>query len=99
MTNLEKQKKIIPWINPEERITVHFLDAQDLNAEVTGCSDQSVDLAIETHVSHMKQRIAVPLSRMTVSEDPSHYTRDPERPLKHRRLMLAIDEKRPPVIY
>jgi len=36
----------------------------------------------------MKQRIAVPLSRVIVSEDPSQYTRDPERPLKHRRLML-----------
>jgi len=99
MTNQEKQKKIIPWINPEERITVDFLDAQDLNAEVTGCSDQSVDLSIETHVMHMKQRIAVPLRRVIVSEDPSHYTRDPERPLKHRRLMLVIDSTRPPIIY
>ncbi len=99
MTNQEKQKKIIPWINPEERITVDFLDAQDLNAEVTGCSDESVDLAIETHVTHMKQRIAVPLSRVIVSEDPSHYTRDPERPLKQRRLMLVINSTRRPIIY
>lgn len=72
MTNQEKQKKIVPWINPEERITVNFLDAQDLNAELMGCSDQSVDLSIETRVTHMKQRIAVPLSRVIVSEDPSH---------------------------
>ena len=99
MTNQEKQKKIIPWIDPEERITVDFLDAQDLNGEVMGCSDQSVDLAIETHVPHMKQRIAVPLSQVVVSEDPSHYTRDPERPLKHRRLMLVIDNTRPQIIY
>jgi hypothetical protein len=99
MTNQEKPKKIIPWINPEERITVNFLDAQDLNAEVMGCSDQSVDLSIETRVTHMKQRIAVPLSRVIVSEDPSHYKRDPERPLKQRRLMLVIDSTRPPIIY
>ena len=76
-----------------------FLDAQDLNAEVTGGNDESVDLAIDTHVTHMKQRIAVPLSRVVVSEDPLHYTRDPERPLKHRRLMLVINSTRPPIIY
>ncbi len=99
MTNEEKVKKIAPWIDPEERVTVQFLDARDLNAEVTGCSSESVDLAIETHVPHMKQRISVPLSRTDLSEDLSHYTRDPERPLKHRRLMLVVDDKRPPIVY
>ncbi|MDP3090538.1 MAG: hypothetical protein Q8N04_07675 [Nitrospira sp.] len=99
MTKEEKIKKIAPWIDPEERVTVNFLDARDLNAEVTGCSSELVDLAIETNVTHMKQRISVPLSRTDVSEDLSHYTRDPERPLKHRRLMLVVDDKRPPIIY
>ncbi|WP_455242542.1 hypothetical protein [Petrachloros mirabilis] len=99
MTNQEKQKKIIPWIDPEERVTVHFLDDQGLSAEITGCSEELVDLTIETNVPHMKQQISVPLSRTDISEDLSHYTRDPERPLKHRRLMLVIDEKRPPIIY
>lgn len=99
MTNEEKIEKIRPWIDPEERITVHFRDEQGLNAEVTGCSAELVDLSIETRMSHMKQRISVPLSRTELSEDLSHYTRDPERPLKHRRLMLVIDDKRPPVIY
>lgn len=99
MTNEEKQKKIIPWIDPDERLTVHFLDEQDLNAEVTGCSHELVDLAIETHVPFMKQRVSVPLSRTEVSEDLAHYTRDPQRPLKRRRLMLVVNEKRPPVIY
>ena len=99
MTNEEKVKKIAPWIDPEERVTVQFLDARDLNAEVTGCSSESVDLAIEPHVPHMKQRISVPLSRTDLSEDLSHYTRDPERPLKHRRLMLVVDDKRPPIVY
>ncbi|TKS58465.1 MAG: hypothetical protein EWM72_03004 [Nitrospira sp.] len=99
MTNEDKLKKIVPWIDPEERVTVHFLDEQDLNAEVTGCNAELVDLSLETHVPHMKQQISVPLSRTEVSEDLSHYTRDPERPLKRRRLMLVVNDKRPPIIY
>ena len=98
MTNEEKVKKIAPWIDPEERVTVHFTDVQDLTAEVTGCSSELVDLSIETNVPHKRQRISVPLRCTEVSEDLARYTRDPERPLKHRRLMLVIDEKRPPVI-
>lgn len=99
MTNEEKHKCIRQWIDPEERVTVQYLDAPDLNAEVTGCTDQLVDLSIETHVTHMKQHLSVPLSRVKVSEDFSHYTRDPERPLQPSRLMLVIDEKRPAIIY
>jgi hypothetical protein len=99
MTNEEKHERIRPWIDAEERVTVHYLDAPDLNAEVTGCTDQLVDLSIETHVTHMKQNIAVPLSQVEVSEDFSHYTRDPERPLQPSRLMLVINQKRPPIIY
>ena len=99
MTTKEKIEKIVPWIDPEERVTVHFLDDQDLIAEVTGCTEQLVDLAIETRVSHMRQHISVPLSRTEVSEDLGHYTRDPERPFNRRRLMLVVDEKRPAVIY
>ena len=99
MTNEDKVEKIRPWIDPEERVTVHFSDEQGLNAEVTGCSGELVDLAIETHVPHVKQRISVPLSRTEVSEDLSHYTRDPDRPLRHRRLMLVVNDTRPPIIY
>ena len=99
MTNEEKEKRIRQWIDPEERVTVHFLDAPDLNAEVTDCTDQLVDLSIETHVPYMTQHISVPLSQIQVSEDPSHYTRDPERLLQRQRLMLVLDEKRPVIIY
>jgi hypothetical protein len=99
LTNEEKQNRIRPWINPEERVTVHFLDAPDLNTTVTGCTDQVVDLSIETHVPHLKQSISIPLRQVEVTEDFSHYTRDPERPLQHQRLMLVINEKRPPIIY
>jgi len=99
MTNEEKEKSIRPWIDPEERVTVNFLDVPDLNAEVTSCTNLVVDLSIETDVTHLKQHISVPLSQVEVSEDFSHYTRDPDRPLQHQRLMLVINEKRPSVIY
>lgn len=99
MTNKEKLECIRPWIDPEERVTVHFLDAPDLNAEVTQCDEHVVDLSIETHVPHIKQHISVPLSEIELSEDFSHYTRDPERPLEKHRLMLSINKKRPPVVY
>ena len=99
MTNEEKLKAILPWIDPEERVTVNFLDEQGLNGEVTGCSDDIVDLSLETRVPHVKQHISIPLRCAEVSEDPSHYTRNPDRPLQHSRLMLRINDKRPPIIY
>lgn len=99
MTNQEKEKTIRPWINPEERITVNFLDQPGLNAVVTGCNAELVDLSIETRVPHITQHISVTLRSTEVSEDLSHYTRDPDRPLKDRRLMLSVNEKRPPIIY
>jgi hypothetical protein len=99
MTNEEKEKCIRPWIDPEERVTVCFLDAPDLNATVMGCTDQLVDLSIETSAPYMPQHISVPLSQVEVSEDFSHYTRDPDRPLQRQRLMLVIQGKRPPIIY
>lgn len=99
MTNEGKQKRIHQWINPEERVTVDFLDEPDLSATVTNCTDQLVDLSLETHVPYMTQQIAVPLSQIEVTEDFSHYTRDPERSLQRQRLMLVIKAKRPPIIY
>ena len=99
MTKEEKITKIRQWIDPEERITVNFLDTFGLNAEVMGCNGELVNLAIDNGIPHLTQRIAVPLSRTMVCEDLSHYTRDPARPLKHCRLMLVIDDPRPPIIY
>lgn len=99
MTNEDKRKLIIPWIDPNERVTVHFLDERDLTAEITATTDQLIDLSIETKVPHMRQQVSIPLSRTELSEDLGHYTRDPDRPLKRRRLMLVVDEKRPAVVY
>ena len=58
-----------------------------------------MDRLIETQVPSMSQNISVPLSQVEVSEDFSRYTRDPERPLQRQRLMLVINEKRPPIVY
>ncbi len=99
MTNEEKATHIRRWIDPEERVTVQFLDVRDLNAQVTECNNTSVTLSIDTHMPHMKQHASFPLSKVEVSEDLSHYTRDPGRPLQRRRLLLLIGENRPPVIY
>ncbi|MCA9451343.1 MAG: hypothetical protein H6750_13195 [Nitrospiraceae bacterium] len=37
MTNEIKEKIIRQWVNPEVAITVDFLDAADLKAQVTKC--------------------------------------------------------------
>jgi hypothetical protein len=97
--NEEKAAVIRKWINPEERVSVQFDDQRDLNAEITGCSDQLVDLALDTPVPHMRQEISIPLSEVEVSEDLGHYTRDPDKPLKRKRLMLIVKGKRPAVVY
>lgn len=99
MTNEEKVQAIRPWINPEERVTANVLDQSDLNAEVNGCNADLVDLSLEIRVPGIKQQTSVALHRTEVSEYLPHYTRDPDRPLKHRRLMLTIHDKRPPIVY
>lgn len=98
-SNSEKAATIKKWINPDERITVQFDDQRDLSAEVTGCTDQIVSLSLETAVPHMRQEISLPLSTVQLAEDHSHYTRDPERPLKRKRMMLIAHGKRPAVVY
>ena len=99
MDNKDKINKCVPWIDPEERVTAHFLDETSLVAEVTGCTEQVADLSFAPRVPHMKQHVSVPLSRTEVSEDLGRYTRDPARPFKRNRLMWVVDENRPAVIY
>jgi hypothetical protein len=95
MTNQEKQRAITPWIDPNERVTVDFDNAKDLNAEVLRCSDEVVVLRLETSVPHIKQTVDVPLRLVDVTEDASHYTRDPDRPLRQGRLRVAVRQNRP----
>ena len=96
--NEQKAAIIKKWIDPEERITVQFDDQRDLSAEVTGCTDELVSLSLDTAVPHMRQQISLPLSSVEVTEDHSHYTRDPDRPLQRKRMMLVAHGKRPAVV-
>jgi hypothetical protein len=99
MSGAEKMALITPWINPEERITVQFDDQYDINTIVTDCSERLVDLELETNVPHLRQKLSIPLSEVEVSEDPSHYTRDPDKPLQFKRLLLIVKGKRPAIVY
>lgn len=95
MDNKAKHEKIREWIDPEERVTVDFLDEKDLSAVVTGCTAEHVDLSIQTHFPHLKQTLCISLSDVVITEDPSHYTRDPDKPLRYERLKLVVNQNRP----
>lgn len=99
MSPADKVALIIPWINPEERVTVQFDDQGDINTIVTGCSERLVDLELETNIPHIRQRLSIPLSEVEVSDDHSHYTRDPDKPLQFKRLLLIVNGKRPAIVY
>ncbi len=99
MSRTDKLALITPWINTEERVTVQFDDQRDINSEVIACTERLVDVALETAVPHLRQKLSIPLSDVEVSEDPIHYTRDPNKPLQLKRLMLIVKGKRPSIIY
>ncbi len=99
MSRADKLALITPWINPEERITVQFGDQGDMNTVVSGCTKRLVDLELETPVLDLRQKLSIPLSEVEVSEDPSHYTRDPDKPLQFKRLLLIVKGKRPAIVY
>jgi hypothetical protein len=98
MDNEEKCKIIKHWVDPEERITVDFRNERDLNAEVTACTRELVDLTLDTTVPHMRQQVSLPLREIEVQEDRARYTRDPDRPLRRGRLRLVVKGDRPPWI-
>ena len=95
MDSAAKFEVIREWVNPEERVTVDFLDEKDVSAVITECTVEHVDLLLETRFLHLKQHLCVPMRKITVGEDRAHYTRDPERPLRHGRLRLMIRQSRP----
>ncbi|MGZ9204692.1 MAG: hypothetical protein ACXW37_11785 [Nitrospira sp.] len=94
----EKAGMIRRWIDPEERVTVDFENEKDLNAEVVECDEQTVTVLLETAFPHYKQHLTLPLSMLAVGEDKTHYTRDPEKPLRYGRLRLTVHEKRPQTV-
>ena len=93
MTNAEKNDRIKPWVNPEERITLDFSDEKGFNAEVLDSDPNVVTLSIQTVFPHYKQEVVVPLSAVELQEDPQHYTRDPDHPIQSR-LKLTVNKKR-----
>lgn len=99
-TNRQKMEAIRPWIHPEERVSLDFDDARNLNAEVVDCSEEVVTLRLEANVldiPHHYQNVVIPLREVTISEDPTRYTRNPDAPLRYGRLKLIVKSKRPAV--
>ncbi len=86
MESSEKAEIIRRWIDPQERITVDFEDQRDLNAEVVECDGQTVTILLQTAFPHYKQHLTLPLSMLSVGEDKSHYTRDPDKPLQWKAI-------------
>ena len=98
MESSEKAELIRHWIDPQERVTVDFENEKNLNAEVVECDDQTVTVLLETAFPHYKQHLTLPLSMLAVGEDKTHYTRDPEKPLRFARLRLTVHENRPQTV-
>lgn len=86
--HLAKAEAIQPWVDPEERVTVDFQDASNLNAEVISCAEYVVELGLEIFLPHYRQKIVVPLREVTISTNPGRYTRNPAPPFQNERLRL-----------
>jgi len=98
MESVEKAASIRRWIDPEERVTVDFEDERDLNAEVIECDQQTVTLLLETAFPHYKQHVTLPLSMVSIGEDRSRYTRNPDKPIQYERLRIIVHEARPQAV-
>lgn len=98
MESVEKAASIRRWIDPEERVTVDFEDERDLNAEVIECDQQTVTLLLETAFPHYKQHVTLPLSMISIGEDRSRYTRNPDKPIQYERLRITVHEARPQAV-
>ncbi len=94
MSSREKARAIRPWVDPEERIRVDFEDAVNVTAIVRACTEDTVELELETAVPHHRQRGTVPLRLVEVGEDRGRYTRNPEKPLRYGVLRLSIRQPR-----
>ena len=89
MDSHEKVMTIRRWIHPEERITVDFEDE---------CESQTVTLLLETAFPHYKQHLTLPLSIVSIGEDKTKYTRNPDKPVEYGRLRLTVHEVRPQAV-
>ena len=95
MDSAAKHAVIREWIDPEERITVDLVDEEDVSAVLTGCTNEPVDRSLDTRFLHLRQQLCVSMSQVMVGEDPTHYTRDSEKPLRHARLRLMMLQHHP----
>jgi len=66
---------------------------------VLACTERLADVALETTAPHLKQKLSLPLSDVEGSENLTHYTRDPDKPLTFKRLLLIVKGKRPAIVY
>ncbi|MEQ1679943.1 MAG: hypothetical protein ABL983_08765 [Nitrospira sp.] len=48
---------------------------------------------------HIGQKQSIPFSDLEISDDPSHYTRDPNKPLQMKRLLLIVKGNRQGIVY
>lgn len=60
---LAKVEAIQPWVDPEERVTVDFQNASDLNVGVISCTDYVVELGLETFMPHSRQEVCCTVAR------------------------------------
>jgi len=95
MDNAAKLEAIREWVDPQERVTVDFLDEKGVTAVITECTNEYVVLSLEPRFLHLRQHLCVPMRQVEVGVDQTHYTRDPEKPLRHSRLRLMICQSRP----
>ncbi len=95
MDNAAKLEAIREWVDPQERVTVDFLDEKGVTAVITECTNEYVVLSLEPRFLHLRQHLCMPMRQVEVGVDQTHYTRDPEKPLRHSRLRLMICQSRP----
>ena len=95
MDSRAKLEAIREWVDPQERVTVDFLDEKGVTAVITECTNEYVVLSLEPRFLHLRQHLCVPMRQVEVGVDQTHYTRDRERPLRYSRLRLMIRQSRP----
>src|SRR5438132_4775454 len=95
MNTLQNLQTLRAWVAPEELVPDDFLDEKGLNGVITACTDDHVEMYIDTRFPHMKQHLTVPIDKVEIGEDRTHYTRDPARPLHYARLRLFVLQNRP----
>lgn len=80
-------------------MAVYFLDQQDLNAEVTGCNAELVDLSLETRVSHIEANYFSPAEPHGSFRRFSTLHLRPGATSQTTSINVGVNGKRLPIIY